>query len=107
MDNSVKETEARKRLQLLFDDGAFTEIDAFAKDVDGEIGVVAGFGSVNGAPAYAFSQDITVKGGAITVAQCSKILKVYDLATKTGYTVVGVYDSNGVNLTEGFEVLSA
>ena len=41
MDNSVKETEARKRLQLLFDDGAFTEIDAFAKDVDGEIGVVA------------------------------------------------------------------
>lgn len=107
MDNSVKETEARKRLQLLFDDGAFTEIDAFAKDVDGEIGVVAGFGSVNGAPAYAFSQDITVKGGAITVAQCSKILKVYDLATKTGYPVVGVYDSNGVNLTEGFEVLSA
>ena len=103
MDNSVKETEARKRLQLLFDDGAFTEIDAFAKDVDGEIGVVAGFGSVNGAPAYAF----TVKGGAITVAQCSKILKVYDLATKTGYPVVGVYDSNGVNLTEGFEVLSA
>ncbi len=107
MDNSVKETEARKRLQLLFDDGVFTEIDAFAKDVDGEIGVVAGFGCVNGAPAYAFSQDVSVKGGAITVAQCSKILKVYDLATKTGYPVVGFYDSNGVNLTEGFEVLSA
>ncbi len=107
MDNSVKETEARKRLQLLFDDGVFTEIDAFAKDADGEIGVVAGFGCVNGAPAYAFSQDVSVKGGAITVAQCSKILKVYDLATKTGYPVVGFYDSNGVNLTEGFEVLSA
>jgi acetyl-CoA carboxylase carboxyltransferase component len=107
MDNSVKTTDAIKRLTALFDDGSFTEIDAFAKDSNGDIEVVAGYGSVNGVPVYAFSQDITVNGGAIGVAQCAKILKVYDLATKTGCPVVGIYDSNGVKLNEGFEALSA
>ena len=41
MSNSVKSTEALKKLTALFDDGAFTEIDAFAKDADGNIDLVA------------------------------------------------------------------
>lgn len=102
-----KKTDAIERLSALFDDGAFTEIDAFAKDSNGEIEVVAGFGAVNGAPCYAFSQDVSVNGGAIGVAQCAKIKKVYDFAVKTGYPVIGIYDSNGVKLNEGFEALSA
>lgn len=107
MDNSVKTTDAYKRLSSLFDDGIFTEIDAFAKSAQGEIEVVAGFGSVNGVLAYAFSQDVTVNSGAISIAQCSKILKVYNLAAKTGCPVIGIYDSNGVKLTEGFDALNA
>lgn len=107
MDNSVKITEATKRIASLFDDGVYTEIDPFAKSANGDIEVVAGFGTVNGAPCYAFSQDVSVNGGAISVAQCTKIKKVYDLASKTGYPVVAIYDSNGVKLTEGFEALSA
>lgn len=107
MANSVKTTDATNRLISLFDDGVFTEIDPYAKSANGDIEVVAAFGTVNGAPCYAFSQDVTVNNGAISVAQCSKIKKVYDLATKTGYPVVGIYDSNGVKLTEGFEALSA
>ena len=39
---TVKDTEARKRLLSLFDEGTFTELDAFAKSADGEIEVVAG-----------------------------------------------------------------
>ena len=66
---AIKDTEARKRLVALFDDGVFTEIDAFAKSASGDVEVVAGFGTVNGAPAYAFSQDVTVNGGAVSVAQ--------------------------------------
>lgn len=104
---AMKDTEARKRLAALFDDGVFTEIDAFAKSADGDVEVAAGFGTVNGAPAYAFSQDVTVNGGAVSVAQCAKIKKIYDLATKTGCPVIGIYDSNGMNLKEGFEGLSA
>lgn len=107
MDNSAKKTEATARLAQLFDDGAFSEIDAFAKDANGDIEVVAGFGSVGGTPCYAFSQDISVNCGAIGVAQCSKILKVYDLAKKTGCPIIGIYDSNGVKLNEGFEALNA
>lgn len=104
---TVKDTEARKRLLSLFDEGTFTELDAFAKSADGEIEVVAGYGSVNGVYAYAFSQDVTVDGGAISVAQCAKIKKIYELAKKTGSAVIGIYDSNGMKLKEGFEALNA
>lgn len=104
---AIKDTDARKRLVSLFDDGVFTEIDAFAKSSNGDVEVVAGFGTVNGAPVYAFSQDVSVNGGAVSVAQCAKIKKIYDLASKTGCPVVGVYDSNGMDLKEGFEGLSA
>lgn len=104
---TVKDTEARGRLVSLFDAGSFSEIDAYAKSADGEVEVVAGYGTVNGAPAYAFSQDVTVDGGAISSAQCAKIKKIYDLAAKTGCPVIGIYDSNGMKLKEGFEALSA
>ncbi|MBE6816284.1 MAG: carboxyl transferase [Ruminococcaceae bacterium] len=100
-------SKAYERLTALFDDGIFTEIEPFAKSAEGEIEVAAGYGTVGGQFAYAFSQDSEVCGGAVTVAHCAKIKKVYDLAQKTGKPVIGIYDSNGVKLTEGFEVLSA
>ena len=103
----MNDSKALKRLEALFDDGSFTEIDAYAKSADGSVEVVAGFGTVNECAVYAFSQDITVDGGAVSVAQCAKIKKIYDLALKTGCPVIGVYDSNGVKLTEGFEVMNA
>lgn len=103
----MNDSKALKRLEALFDDGSFTEIDAFAKSANGEVEVVAGYGTINDCAAYAFSQDISIDGGAVSVAQCAKIKKIYDLASKTGCPVVGVYDSNGVKLKEGFEVLSA
>jgi len=104
---TVKDTQARKRLALLFDDGAFTEIDAFAKSASGDAEAVAGFGSVGGTCVYAFSQDVTADSGAISVAQCAKLKKIYDMAAKTGCPVIGIYDSNGLKLTEGFEALNA
>lgn len=106
MSNS-KNSKALDRLVSLFDDGSFTQLDAFAKSADGDVEVVAGFGTVNECPVYAFSQDITACDGAVSVAHCAKIKKIYDLAAKTGCPVVSIFDSNGVKLTEGFEVLSA
>ena len=70
---AIKDTEARKRLVSLFDDGIFTEIDAFAKSSNGDVEAAAGFGTVNGAPVYAFSQDVSVIGGSVSVAQCAKM----------------------------------
>ena len=105
--SNSKDSKALDRLVSMFDEGSFTQLDAFAKSADGDVEVVAGFGTVNECPVYAFSQDVTACDGAVSVAHCAKIKKVYDLASKTGCPVVSIFDSNGVKLTEGFEVLSA
>ena len=91
---------AKKRILALFDEGTFVEIDSLAKSGDGQAEVVAGFGSVNGSPVYAFSQNSKVAGGAMSKAQAAKIRKIYDLAVKTGAPVVGIFDSNGGRLKE-------
>lgn len=106
MSNS-NDSKALSRLASLFDDGSFTQLDAFAKSAGGDVEAIAGFGSINGCPAYAFSQDVTVNDGAFSVGQCEKIKKIYNLAAKTGCPVISVFDSNGVRLSEGFEVLNA
>ncbi len=102
-----KDSPAVKRLQMLFDEGAFTEIDGMAKSGEGPAEVVAGFGVVEGCPAYAFAQNSAAAGGAMSKAQAAKIRKVYDLAVKTGAPVVGVYDSVGARLKEADEMLAA
>ena len=91
-----KSSSARDRLTYLYDEGNFTEIDAFAKSCDDFAGVITAFGYVEGSPVYAFSQDITVKNGALSEVHAKKIKKVYDLAAKTGTPVLGIYDSFGV-----------
>ena len=98
---AFSDSDARKRLTYLFDDGSFTELDAFAKADDALTGVITAFGYVDGNPVYAFSQDISVKNGAMTEAQAKKISKVYDLAAKTGVPVVAVYDSFGADVSAG------
>lgn len=98
---------ARERLASLFDSGSFVEVDAFVAEYNQTCGVVTGYGYIQGSPAYAFSQDVTVLSGAVTQAHAQKIKKMYDLAAKTGTPVVGVYDSNGAKLTEGIDVLGA
>ncbi|MGN0605419.1 MAG: carboxyl transferase domain-containing protein [Oscillospiraceae bacterium] len=86
---------ARKRLELLFDDGSYTEINSFTKEKDSLAGVISAYGYVNGNPVYAFSQDKSVNGGAVGKAHAEKIAKLYSLAAKTGTPVVGIHDSNG------------
>ena len=105
--SALQGSEARARLQGLFDDGVYTELDRFAKSGDGVSEVVAAFGSVQGCPCYAFAQDRSVSAGAMGREQAAKIRRVYQLAEKTGYPVVGIYDSNGAHLDEGLGALEA
>ena len=100
-------TSARQRLTYLYDEGAFTELDMFTKQGDSSCGVITAFGYVDGSPVYAFSQDITVKRGALGENHAKKIKKIYDLAAKTGVPVVGIYDSFGAVISEGVKALSA
>ena len=104
---ALKNTAGYRRIVSLFDKGSFHEIDSLAKSGGGPAQAVAGHGTVNGCPVYAFSQNGDVEGGAMSRAQAEKIKKVYDLAVKTGAPVVGIYDSIGGRLSEGADMLAA
>lgn len=105
--DAAKNTSAYKRISLLFDEGTFNEIDAFAKSGDKPAEAIVGFGTIEGCPAYVFAQNSDVDGGAMSKAQASKIKKVYDLAVKTGAPVIGIYDSIGGRLNEGGDMVAA
>ncbi|HML46947.1 MAG TPA: carboxyl transferase domain-containing protein, partial [Clostridia bacterium] len=92
---------ARARVEALLDPASFVELDCLvARDGLAE-GVVTGYGTVDGRPVYIFSQDYTVKAGAVTRAHAAKIVKVLELARKCGAPVVGICDSAGARLEEG------
>src|SRR5581483_8534697 len=102
---------ARERVELLFDQGSFEELDKFVTHrcrdfgmeeqlVPGD-GVVAGHGRIDGRPVYAFAQDFTVFGGSLSETNAAKIVKVMDLAMKMGAPVVGLNDSGGARIQEG------
>ncbi len=105
--DALKATAARERLTALFDADSFVEVGALVKTGCDGAGVITGYGLVEGSPVYAFSQDSTVKSGAVGAAHGSKIKKLYDLAYKTGAPVVGIYDSNGAAVGEGLDAMAA
>jgi propionyl-CoA carboxylase beta subunit len=107
---------ARERLELLFDPGSFEEWDLFvehrshdfgmaAQRIPGD-GVVTGYGTVNGRLVFAFSQDFTVFGGALSEAHAEKICKIMDQALQVGAPVVGLNDSGGARIQEGVASLA-
>ena len=107
---------ARERLELLFDEGTFEELDKLVEHrcqdfgmseqrVPGD-GVVSGHGRINARPAYAFAQDFTIFGGSLSEANAAKICKVMDLAMKVGAPVIGLNDSGGARIQEGVASLA-
>ncbi len=97
---------ARQRIAMLLDEGSFVEIGALVKSADasGE-SVVTGYGTVDARPVYVYAQDFTVKGGAVDALQAKKIVRVMQLAQKTGAPLVAVMDSAGASLKEGAAAL--
>ena len=98
---------ARERVAKLLDQGSFVELDALVSAGEDGAGVVTGYGTVQDRPVYLFAQDFTVHGGAMGRMQAQKILKILDLAQKTGAPVVAMCDSNGVRLDEGAAAMNA
>lgn len=107
---------ARERLQVLFDEGSFTEISQFIrhrctnfnmqeKDIPGD-GVVTGYGTVNGRLVYAYAEDFTVEGGSLGEMHAHKICQVQEMALKMGAPIVGINDSGGARIQEGVDALS-
>ena len=94
---------ARERIAQLLDAASFVELDSLNADA----GVVTGYGLVNGSPVYVYAQDFTVKGGSVGEAHARKVLKVLDLAEKTGSPVVALLDTAGARLDEGVDAMNA
>jgi propionyl-CoA carboxylase beta chain len=102
---------ARERIDLLLDPGSFVELDELARHRSTNFGqeknrpygdgVVAGYGTVDGRPVCVFSQDVTVFGGSLGEVYGEKIVKVMDLAIKTGRPIVGINEGGGARIQEG------
>lgn len=109
---------ARERIDVLLDDGTFTEYDMFVEQRCTDFGmdddknkfsgdsVVTGHGMINGRPAFVFSQDFTVFGGSLSSAHAQKICKIMDQAMMVGVPVIGLNDSGGARIQEGVESLA-
>ncbi len=107
---------ARERLNLLFDQGTFREIDMFVQhrcvnfgmekvEIPSD-GVVTGHGLVDGRPVFAFAQDFTARAGSLGEMHSKKICKIMDLALRAGVPFIGFNDSGGARIQEGVDALS-
>lgn len=107
---------ARERINLLFDEGSFIEVDAFVShrstnfgmasvEAPGD-GVVTGYGTVDERLVFIYAQDFTVVGGSLGEMHAAKICKVQDMALKMGAPIIGINDSGGARIQEGVDALS-
>ncbi len=110
-------SQASQRINALLDENSFVEIGALvtARSTDFNLkqeetpsdGVVTGYGVIDGNLVYVYSQDASVLGGSIGEMHAKKIVRLYELAIKTGSPVIGLIDSAGLRLQEGADALNA
>ena len=95
----------------LLDEGSFVELDELARHRSTAFGmeanrpygdgVVTGYGTIDDRQVCVFAQDFTVFGGSLGQVFGEKIVKVMDLAIKTGCPIIGINDSGGARIQEG------
>src|ERR1700732_5300360 len=102
---------ARERIDFLLDPGTFEETDKLVTHRSTDFGMaeqkyygdgfITGYGCIDGRIVFIFAQDFTVFGGSLSEANAAKIVKIMDLAAKTGAPVIGLNDSGGARIQEG------
>jgi len=106
---------ARERIEQLLDQGSFVELDEFVRHRTHAFGmenkrpygdaVVTGTGTIHGRQVAVYSQDFTIFGGSLGEVAGEKIIKVMELALKTGVPIIGMLDSGGARIQEGVVAL--
>ena len=114
--HSLGKLTARERLEALFDDNTFIELNDmvlsramdFGMDKKKRFGdgVVTGYGEIHGRKAFASSQDFTISGGSLGEAQAMKICRAMDLALEMKVPFISINDSGGARIEEGIDGLS-
>ena len=102
---------AMERIEALLDPESFQQLDGLARHRAHDFGqernrpygdgVITGYGTIDGRPVCIFAQDFTVFGGSLGEVFGEKIVKVMDLALKTGCPLIGLNDSGGARIQEG------
>jgi acetyl-CoA carboxylase carboxyltransferase component len=106
---------ARERLDLLLDEGSFTELGKYRRHHGEGLlagprgpltdGVVTGTGLIEGRRVFVYAQDFTVLGGSLGGAHAAKIHQVMDMALASGAPIIGINDSGGARIQEGVTAL--
>jgi propionyl-CoA carboxylase beta chain len=102
---------ARERIEILLDEGSFVELDALARHRSHNFGlqdrrpigdgVVTGYGTIDGREVAVFAQDFSIFGGSLGEVYGEKIVKVMDLAIKSGIPIIGINEGAGARIQEG------
>lgn len=98
---------ARKRIELLFDEGSFVEDALLANAVDPELpadGVVTGTGTIDGRLVAVMANDSTVKAGSWGRRTVEKILRIQETATRLRCPLFYLVDSAGARITDQIEM---
>ncbi len=87
-------SKASQRIEALLDANSFVEIGALvtARATDFNLkqsetpsdGVITGYGVIDGSLVYVYSQDASVLNGSVGEMHAKKIVRLYELAMKTG-----------------------
>jgi propionyl-CoA carboxylase beta chain len=106
---------ARERIEELLDPGSFVELDEYVRHRTTSFGmdksrpygdsVVTGLGTIHGRRVAVYSQDFTTFGGSLGEVAGEKIIKVMELALRTGVPIIGILDSGGARIQEGVVAL--
>ena len=101
--DNTKIISADKLFALLFDEGVYTQLLPMAECT----AATAVCGKVCGQTVFAFAQDESNFGGAMSVSQARKLSKLYATAIKTGCPVVGFYTGSSAVVSQGNMLLDS
>ncbi|ODT10286.1 MAG: methylmalonyl-CoA carboxyltransferase [Microbacterium sp. SCN 70-18] len=106
---------ARERIALLVDPGSFVELDEYVRHRTTAFGmersrpygdsVVTGTATIHGRNVAVYAQDFSTFGGSLGEVAGDKIIKVMELALRSGIPIVGMLDSGGARIQEGVVAL--
>ncbi|MCT4356441.1 acyl-CoA carboxylase subunit beta [Streptomyces sp. Je 1-79] len=107
---------ARERIDLLLDEGSFTEVEPLRRHRASGFGletnrpytdgVVTGWGTVFGRTVFVYAHDFRIFGGALGEAHAAKIHKLMDMASAAGAPLVSLNDGAGARIQEGVSALA-
>ena len=98
---------ARKRIELLADEGSFCEDGVFANAAAGDLpadGVITGTATVGGRPVALMANDSTVKAGSWGARTVEKIIRIIEKAYAAGLPMIYLVDSAGARITDQVEM---